>query len=981
LALFVCLAGFVTVMPLQAQVDKDWKGASTDWNNAANWTTAVPGALDSAWINGVTSGNYPQIVTNEGAGITNLYIGRGDHGTMSAGNLTIGPGGKLIVQNEIHLGVYGDPAKPNSWSTLNLAGGTLTKATANGNFHIGWDGGDAQFLMTGNSLYNQADAYVYVGGYGSGTQGLFSMTDNAVANLSADMRIGDNEWGNAGACSGSLTMSGNSLITRSGSAYVIFGQGNQSTTSDTSGYFSMKNNAQFLAGTGSGGSVGLNYAQYQTGIGWDGGHATMVMYDNTYCEAGFNMLVGQTGGVGSLTVGLDSTTGLATAGGTISVGQNSHWEFWAEQSLNIGRWGGTGTALFTGHSALNVWGPTHIGDEASGGVGSDLSNGALTLAGSATMTTYGGQTSNGLGWGWGSAGDVYVGCSTWETGYAYDGHTQSLSGGLGSLIVKDYATLNNSNGTFFIGTQGGTGTVLFTDHATIYSAGGLNVGIGLSGTKSGAINTPLVSVGVVDISGYATVTTPAAIAIGNGGGAGTLTVRDNAVMTTATDLNVGGSGSGVAVANLSGSSTSTVGGNLTVGAYGDVGGVSTLSVNGNAQLTVNANLRVSYKWNSNPAQFGTNTANVNGGTVIVKGSLIVGCDGGSGVFNQEGGLTATANPAIVGDFDLSDGPGGTPGVGVLNLDGGTFQTPALTTQSNAAYVLGTAGTINFNGGVLKATADNPAFIAADSAAASMALNVKTGGAIFDTNGCNVGIRLPLTHFGSPATTDGGLTKLGAGTLSFSSPVNNNYNGRTTVKDGVLLFSGTAAWNPILALGGGDVQGGKIVFDYSAAGSAADPMTTVLSALASAKIDSSTVLANPSYGIGYDDNNATGHGVASGVMLEIALLGDTNLDGSITTADVTTILSDYGKTNQTWAQGDLDYDGIITVADLKGLLANYVKVMPPNYSVDLAQFPNLDGAAVGALRSAGITIIPEPGALALLAAGLTGLLAYAWRKRA
>jgi hypothetical protein len=42
--------------------------------------------------------------------------------------------------------------------------------------------------------------------------------------------------------------------------------------------------------------------------------------------------------------------------------------------------------------------------------------------------------------------------------------------------------------------------------------------------------------------------------------------------------------------------------------------------------------------------------------------------------------------------------------------------------------------------------------------------------------------------------------------------------------------------------------------------------------------------------------------------------------------------------------------------------------------------HLDADAIGALTSAGITVVPEPGTLALLAAGLAGLLACTWRKR-
>ena len=58
----------------------------------------------------------------------------------------------------------------------------------------------------------------------------------------------------------------------------------------------------------------------------------------------------------------------------------------------------------------------------------------------------------------------------------------------------------------------------------------------------------------------------------------------------------------------------------------------------------------------------------------------------------------------------------------------------------------------------------------------------------------------------------------------------------------------------------------------------------------------------------------------------------------------------------WCQGDFNYDGTVNGADLNIVLSNY------NQHLSV-------GAAV-----------PEPSTLLLAAAGLAGLLAYAWRKR-
>ena len=116
------------------------------------------------------------------------------------------------------------------------------------------------------------------------------------------------------------------------------------------------------------------------------------------------------------------------------------------------------------------------------------------------------------------------------------------------------------------------------------------------------------------------------------------------------------------------------------------------------------------------------------------------------------------------------------------------------------------------------------------------------------------------------------------------------------------------------------------------------------------------------------------------MLVQALYGDCTLDGTVNGTDLAKVLADWGKTGQTWTQGDFNYDGVVNGTDLAKLLANWGKSMPTGIVIDGAAYPNLDSGAISMLRGAGITVVPEPGTLALLAAGLIGLLAYAWRKR-
>ena len=95
------------------------------------------------------------------------------------------------------------------------------------------------------------------------------------------------------------------------------------------------------------------------------------------------------------------------------------------------------------------------------------------------------------------------------------------------------------------------------------------------------------------------------------------------------------------------------------------------------------------------------------------------------------------------------------------------------------------------------------------------------------------------------------------------------------------------------------------------------------------------------------------------LLTPTMPGDANLDGRVDINDLTVVLAHYGQTGMTWTQGEFTGDGTVDINDLTIVLAHY-------------------GQSLGSSAAGSVSAVPEPGALALLAAAFAGLLAYALR---
>jgi uncharacterized repeat protein (TIGR03803 family) len=92
----------------------------------------------------------------------------------------------------------------------------------------------------------------------------------------------------------------------------------------------------------------------------------------------------------------------------------------------------------------------------------------------------------------------------------------------------------------------------------------------------------------------------------------------------------------------------------------------------------------------------------------------------------------------------------------------------------------------------------------------------------------------------------------------------------------------------------------------------------------------------------------------------AMPGDANNDGTVDINDLTIVLANYNQTGMTWSQGEFTGDGTVDINDLTIVLANY-------------------NTTFGS-PAAGLSAVPEPSCVVLLALAAISLIAFAKRWR-
>jgi autotransporter-associated beta strand protein len=322
------------------------------------------------------------------------------------------------------------------------------------------------------------------------------------------------------------------------------------------------------------------------------------------------------------------------------------------------------------------------------------------------------------------------------------GHSGSDNG---SLTLQGNASFGA--GIFSIGdADGSQGTLNLSGNATVY-ANEVIVG-SASDAGSGAQ-------GVVNQSG------------------GTLTVTgvgavDGSFILGGT-VNLTGC-NGLGTYNLSGGSVLVAGGNGWIGGWGQ----GALNVTGGG-ITFSNFLSVGREISTTVVQPDSHgTLTVSGSGVVTQANpfahTVIGeLSTGTLVVASSGLMVVQGNDGLI----LGNGP---LGQGTVNLNGGKL----ITTNVNQ-NLGGTNGAsfFNFNGGTLKATGFQPAFMTGLTRA-----TVQSAGAVIDDSGFIITIGQALLDGG----TGGGLTKLGSGTVKLTGP--STYNGPTAVNAGRLAVPAT-----------------------------------------------------------------------------------------------------------------------------------------------------------------------------------------------
>ncbi|HTJ95535.1 MAG TPA: autotransporter outer membrane beta-barrel domain-containing protein [Pararobbsia sp.] len=504
--------------------------------------------------------------------------------------------------------------------------------------------------------------------------------------------------------------------------------------------------------------------------------------------------------------------------------------------------GSQGTVTVSGHDTS--------GNASSWTTGSDLvvgqdGTGQLSISDGAKVTTSGtgyiAGSADGSGTVTVTGRDTNGNASTWTmTGDLWVGQT-----GNGTLSIEDGAVVSNGNGVIGGGAAGTQGSVIVTGTGSTWTNAAqntLNIGFSTSGSllvedgglvNSGeaVIGTDLGGTGLATVTGSGSTWNANNIYLGGefGQATGTLLIEDGGTVNVSAP-NPGGPPAAATVYI-----GYVAGGQGTVTVSSTNGSVSTLSVTDAVDV----------------GEAGTGTLNIeSGGLVSVGSDTRIAVDSGSS--------------------------------GTLNLEGDASGRGVLATGS-VIKGAGATAILNLDGGVLRATRDEPDYLNGFTA-----LTVNTGGAWFDTDSFDIGI---ATDFSGSSS----LNKQGLGTLTLNGD-SSAFTGTTNVTAGTLAVGDATHANAILGTSAMTVAAGATLGGY---GTVSGPVTNAGTvAVANALADFSTE-ANGTFTIAGDlTNQGVANLAASSGQIGNVLKVNGNYTGSNGQLVLNTLLNEGGAATKT-----------------------------------------------------------------------------------